>query len=233
MGLLNPLSSRVTAWDKSTPENVKAFAKDASSLLLRAKALETNRKFVPTEQFELSRILSHSPIVIGIAFPGGNQKKLLIDSASTIGEAINAVSDKLEILDCSPYSIYKVIGNIERVLNMNDNICDVVASIDALGRSMDSKLKYRFVYKKRIILENEVVEPTAEANILFPQAREDMMAGKVPVNEDKAAQLAALVLQHDLGDFVPNRHITTEVERYIPPNIVRRSMLSASDWDTK
>lgn len=131
----------MTAWDKTTPEQVKLFAKDSSSLLLRAKALDTNRKFVPTQNFELSRIVLHSPIVIAICFPGGNQKKLLIDSASTIGEAINAVSDKLEILDCSSYAIYKVIGNIERVLNINDNICDVVASIDALGRSMDSKLK--------------------------------------------------------------------------------------------
>ncbi len=224
---------RVTAWDKSTPEQVKLFAKDSSSLLLRAKALDTNRKFVPTQHFELSRIVQHAPIVIAICFPGGNQKKLLIDSASTIGEAINAVSDKLEILDCSTYAIYKVIGNIERVLNINDNICDVVASIDALGRSMDSKLKYKFVYKKRIILTNEAVEASSETNILFPQAREDMMGGKIPVNEDKSAQLAGLILQHDLGDWVANRHITTEVERYIPPNIVRRSMLSAAEWDQK
>jgi hypothetical protein len=228
---LNSSFSRVTAWDKSTPEQVKLFAKDSSSLLLRAKALETNRKFVPTQAFELQRIKMHAPIVIAITFPGGNQKKLLIDSASTIGEAINAVSDKLEILDCSSYSCYKVIGNIERVLNVTDNICDVVASIDALGRSMDSKLKYKFVYKKRIILNNDVVEAASETNILFPQAREDMMGGKIPVTEEKAAQLAALILQHDLGDWVANRHITTEVERYIPPNIVRRSMLSAADWD--
>lgn len=90
-------------------EKVKLFAKDSSSLLLRAKALDTSRKFVPTQTFELSRIVQHAPIVIAICFPGGNQKKLLIDSASTIGEAINAVSDKLEILDCSSYAIYKVI----------------------------------------------------------------------------------------------------------------------------
>jgi hypothetical protein len=223
----------VTAWDKSTPEQVKLFAKDSSSLLLRAKALDTNRKFVPTQAFELGRIVLHSPIVIAICFPGGNQKKLLIDSASTVGEAINAVSDKLEILDCSSYAIYKVIGNIERVLSINDNICDVVASIDALGRSMDSKLKYKFVYKKRIILSNETVEASSETNILFPQAREDMMCGKIPVTEEKASQLAGLILQHDLGDWVANRHITTEVERYIPPNIVRRSMLSAAEWDSK
>lgn len=225
--------ARVSAFDKSSPEQVKQFAKEASSLLLRAKALDTNRKFVPTEQFELQRISAHAPIVIAICFPGGNQKKLLIDSASTIGEAINAVSDKLEILDCSPYAIYKVIGNIERVLNINDNICDVVASIDALGRSMDSKLKYRFVFKKRIILQGESVEASSETNILFPQAREDIMAGKIPVTEDKACELAGLVLQHDLGDWGPNRHITTEVERYIPPNVVRRSMKSATDWDVK
>lgn len=98
---------------------------------------------------------------------------------------------------------------------------------------MDSKLKYKFVYKKRIILNNETVEASSETNILFPQAREDMMSGKIPVTEDKACQLASLILQHDLGDWVANRHITTEVERYIPPNIVRRSMLSASEWDSK
>jgi hypothetical protein len=123
--------SQVTAVDPSAPEEVKLFAKDSLSLLLRANAMDVDRSFFPTQGFEMERIKVHAPIFITVSFPEGNQKELSlsIDSISTIGEAINMVADKLEIVDASQYTLCNSIRGTDHSYRSFDNLCMLEAYI--------------------------------------------------------------------------------------------------------
>jgi hypothetical protein len=78
--------------------------------------------------------------------------QMLMDSASTIGEAINAVCDKLGISDCRPYAIYLVCSSGEESLRVNVNICDVVASVERRGET------FIFMFKRRLVQDLEKAE---------------------------------------------------------------------------
>jgi hypothetical protein len=63
--------------------------------------------------------------------------------------------------------------------------------------------------------------------IACAQAHEDLVAGRLTVAEDEAIHLAALALHVELGRWAEGRTFLTEVMRYIPALLLRRSMKSA------
>ncbi|KAI8438532.1 hypothetical protein MSG28_011006 [Choristoneura fumiferana] len=49
---------------------------------------------------------------------------------------------------------------------------------------------------------------------LFLQVKQDVLRGRLPVNFDLAAELAAYVLQSELGDYDPRRHVSGYVSEF-------------------
>ncbi|XP_047985481.1 band 4.1-like protein 4 isoform X4 [Leguminivora glycinivorella] len=49
---------------------------------------------------------------------------------------------------------------------------------------------------------------------LFLQVKQDVLRGRLPVNFDLAAELAAFVLQSELGDYDPRRHVSGYVSEF-------------------
>lgn len=223
---------RLMQQDANIPSHIGELIKCALTVLLRTKALDTVRTVEPSRVFELDLLATSRPIVLPVEFAGGNHKKLVIDSASTFGEVINALCDKFAITSASDYAVFIVTGAVERVADVLENVCNAVASIEALGRSLNVKLRYKFLFKRRLMFVDAKLEPQALTNVVFPQVREAILDGTTAVfSESTAVELAALLLQHEHGDWIASRRVMSELGRYVPAPLLTHSQRSAREWE--
>lgn len=173
------------------------YAKDTIYRMLRMDKNKVTRRFIPVIEFELERVLKRSPILVSIGFPGGNQKKLAIDSCTSFKEVQELLLDKLGVPGASGYAIYKKISKVyQKVLNPNDNICDTVATMKAYEESLKSKISFEFILRKRIFLLTEPPLDEQERILLYQQAFTDILEGSLPCSTFDLAKLGSLKVDY-------------------------------------
>ena len=225
---------RLSAQSKNALDDVRMLAKQTLTLLLRARAMKTVRKMVPVFETELFPLLSGASPVVTISYPAGlEQKTLSIDSATTAGECINALCDKLKVEDASRFAIMNESGTSCTALDPAANILDEMSNMNMLSRALSSQVLFELVFKKRMFLDADEPEQIADLKVLWPQVSSDLMKGRLVVPNERLPRFCAFVLHAEVGNWGPFRRILTELERYVPSNVLDRMLTSAAELETE
>lgn len=202
--------------------NAPTEHRDSAAFCMRSlrRTLQNGpRKLVPSTQ-ELEALKKRVPIVAKIKFMNGTEKAFLIESATTAGEMVDAINDRIELLDPSGFGLFEVFNNIARKLAPGDKLADSLAKGEQLQKSLgkDKKITFNFLYKKSIYLTvKSHFDDLVERDLMFHQTFHDILDGNLPCPEtDIAVTLAALKLQIDVGDYDPTRKIDEISKSYIP-----------------
>jgi hypothetical protein len=224
---------RITQQDQRAPEEVRRLASVCLRLLLRARAMESNRRMLPLYDFEIRRVLDGEQLTVVVAFPEGNKKKLIVDSATTFGEVTNVLCEKMDVGDASKYAVYKSFGVWESAAAPSENVCDTIAWAEGLRRAKGFKAPFELLFRKRIFLPTELPEAVSEAGIVFPQAVYGFRSGSLRAStDDMVVLLASLLLQYESGDWSSSRRIVQELDRVVPLVALKSSQLGATEWES-
>lgn len=149
---------------------------------------------------ELEALKDCRPIVIKIHLADGTIKSFIIDSASTVLEVSDSLSDKLLMRPSSQqngFTIMEVFNNIERDLNTDDKVADSLAKFENLQVAMKEQkmtITAKLIFKKRLFLTREL-DNQMERELVFHQTVTDLLMGVLPCADEEVVALAALKLQ--------------------------------------
>lgn len=175
------------------------------------------RLVLPSET-EIMHLEAMKPLPISVYFKNGSCITMLVESYSNA----NAVKRKLlkqlniTIPKMVYFGLYEFVQGEgyfeERYIEEQELIMDIITEGEGSNKIV---LQYR-VYPQLFSSEPETV------SFYYLQLAFDVVAGKIPINVDKAIQLAGLMLQVDRGNFTDAASLEAiQLEDYIPLNLYK------------
>jgi hypothetical protein len=198
---------------------------------LNRVAAAGRRLMVPGLQ-ELAAVRDRKPIMCRFDFPDSNKKAMYIDSQTTSKEVFGILAQKIGLKDPCGYAIYECYNNLERSLNENDNLADAIAKFERFEsdcRAKGIRVQFRFMFKRKVFLDPRVMpEDPVERSLMFYQAYNDLISGRLPCSEREAVQLAGLKLQIDYGDRPRETREVPNLPQLVPKTLWAQR--SAEEW---
>ena len=218
--LEGPLGWFCTQYIEGDPRpGVGEFAKLCLLKLPRIVDLGARRE-LPTS-LEIESTIRRDDVQFRVFFLDQKSLTVGINAWTTAKELAHIVSKKLGILHAAPFSIFEVCAaeDEERVLESDERPLDIVS----YWHRVEKKTDFKFQYKVRHFFDNAVPDDDEPAiDLLYVQAKHDVIDSKYPCSRQDAVTLAALQLQEEFSDF---HDATADFEnlllsKYLPENII-------------
>jgi len=171
--------------------------KDIATYCIRAlrRTMQNGAKKVPPSTAEMEAIDKRQPAPLRVKLMDGTDLLLLVDSATTAGETMQAIVNTIKMKDTQGFGLFEVYNNIARRLASNDHLLDAIAKSENLQKQMASrnvKISFNLLFKKSIFLDNkDYFEDLVCRDLIYHQLSHDVAEGAFPVPSDVAVRLAA------------------------------------------
>ena len=194
-----------------------------------------SRKELPLEN-EILMIENMKKISIPIYYFNGECYMLHIESYNSVNEVKKILFEKLAIeQDTSSFGLFETRFEknkiFETLLDEDRKIMDVISFWENKRRKGD-------LIEARICLKIKFFYPFPSSELhsfelLYRHSLNEILMGKIPINENLALKLAALALAVDYGDFSKEktRFLKLDMERLIPKNMI--SLYPPQTWIDK
>ncbi|PRP84330.1 class VII unconventional myosin [Planoprotostelium fungivorum] len=172
--------------------------KDIAGYCIRAlrRTVQNGTKKVPPSGPEFDAIDKRQPAPIRVKFMDGTDLLLLVDSATTAGEIMQAIITTIKMKDTQGFGLFEVYNNIARKLASSDHVLDAIAKSENLQKQMitrNVKISFNLLFKRSIFLDNkDYYEDLVCRDLIFHQLANDIAEGGFPVTSDVTIRLAAL-----------------------------------------
>ena len=213
---------------KSEDAAVAAWAKYCLRSLERSAFRESKRGFyrtVPPSDREVSLIRIRAPIPLSVYLCTGVVHEVLVDSASSINEAISLLARKIRLQDPSKFALYECFVNLggdrsrqERSLFLDEYVADSIAR----GEQVASSMRQHHILKRRVYLSAQSTDDQVEQDLFYAQLAGELVEGTLPANETEYVKLTALRLQAQHGDFSPALESNFDVTRDVPRSLAKK-----------
>ena len=173
-----------------------------SALIHCPKSFRLGRRMDVPAPMELEALRSGIDISIRVNFIDGRVTYIIVNSWTTIADAVKVLARKIGCLSTEPYWLFEVEPNgYERLLTDTDRVLDIMSSwfVTEDGTQQNVTLVPSIVFKVAFffdISERDV----ASVELYYLQVRQDMVSARYPQTLEGAFYLAALCLQDDFGD---------------------------------
>jgi len=182
---------------------------DGAAFCLRAlsKICELGtRRELPTV-VELESTLRRERALVRVFFLDAKFVAVPVDSWTTAAGCVEAVCDLLGVRSRAPFALFEAsTEDEERALDPEERVLDLVAYWHRLEVEARAKLgkqasleEFHFQFKVRFFLEVPD-DDQAAVEMLYVQAKHDVVDARYPCSEQDAVTLAALQLQEEFGD---------------------------------
>lgn len=158
------------------------------------------------------------PHAIPVHMMNGSYQVVSFDGSTTIEEFLNTLSQEIGCRDAGSngftlFSDDPIERDLEHYLDPEAKLCDVISKWETAlrekgsGKFENSKV-IQLTYKNR--LYNKIatrVETDKERLLLCYQTNAQIVQGRFPLSRELALELASLMSQIDMGDYVPGAEI--------------------------
>ncbi len=151
---------------------------------------------------------------------------VIIDDSQTVAEHCVLIAEKLDLPNPEEYSL--LLPGSTRWLNASEPLCS--QNVD------DGSM---VVFKKKYFVTDMQIDKSdiKQLGLLYHQCQKAIVAGEYPCSTEEAVSFAALQLQIDHGDFIPNKHAVGFVDAnlYLPPRNRKKKKEEQAmfrDWQT-
>jgi len=159
-----------------------------------------------------------------------------VESWTTAGELARMLATQLGIRDPRPFRLFDMSvtssgdGTDEKLLAPSQRVLDLISlwnrkeEEECHGKSKNyvPRNQRRLVYRVHLYLEVQETD-TAALQLMFEQAKSDVLVARYPCTERDAITLAALQLQEQLGDYPQDRlpeQLRGKLDRYLARKFV-------------
>ena len=194
------------------------------------------RKQVPSKQ-ELECLINNKPVAIQVNLCNDTFKTLKTDSYTLVKDVEDELVKKYNLTCRTPFAMYeRADANVERILNSEDRILDVLASwenrkftdeVEVVEAKSSRKTKFdkhkdankkikkveieygSLLYKAKLVLKmdnGEIMGDPEAVNLIYVQATQDVITERYPFQEKDITVIAALQLQATFGNFSKDVH---------------------------
>lgn len=133
---------------------------------------------------------------------------VIIDDSCTVAEHCVLIAEKLDLPNPEEYSL--LLPNATRWLHAGETLA---------SQNIDDGTMV--VFKKKYFVTDMQIDKSdiKQLGLLYHQCQKAIVAGEYPCSTEEALSCAALQLQIDHGDFIPNKHQPGFVDavKYLPP----------------
>lgn len=178
------------------------------------------RRELPTE-VEVESTIRQIGTTVRIFFVDGKCASMPVDPWTTAAALVRALCRLLGICDMQPFAIFEVsTDDEERALDADERVLDVVAywhrietkntpqAASAVSATIAAKVvaeNFHFKFKVRYFFDVGF-EDEAAVEMMYIQAKHDVVDARYPCAEQDALTLAALQFQEEFGDALTNVH---------------------------
>ncbi|KAG9392454.1 hypothetical protein J8273_5446 [Carpediemonas membranifera] len=168
---------------------------------------------------------------VQVALVDGSAKTIVIDKDLSARELVEILAEKLEIVsDLDQYCICESRNNGALV----KSLVAEAKPFDVMSEWNGKKDEAKFLFKRLFLMApNETAKDEATVYLLFIQARDDILTGRLYVSPEQAIQFAGLSMQATYGDHNANRHVLGFLEKniaeFIPASILKSKRVP--DWE--
>lgn len=158
------------------------------------------------------------PHAIPVHMTNGSYQVVSFDGSTTIEEFLDTLSNEIGCRDATAngftlFSDDPIERDLEHYLDPEAKLCDVISKWETAlrekgsGKFENSKV-IQLTYKNR--LYNKIstrVETDKERLLLCYQTNAQIVQGRFPLSRELALELASLMAQIDMGDYVPGAEL--------------------------
>lgn len=233
--VMNFLNAKLKEYKENGLETLQVMAQYCFFRLKFMFESGASRNELPLEN-EILMIENMKKISIPIYYFNGECYMLHIESYNSVSEVKKILFKKLAIeQDTYFFGLFetKFENNkiFERLLEEDQKIMDVISFWDNKRRNGDL-IEARICLKIKFFYQFSSSE-LHSFEFLYRHSLNEILMGKIPINESLALKLAALALAVDYGDFSKEktRFLKLDMERLIPKNMI--SLYPPQNWIDK
>ncbi|KAJ8609686.1 hypothetical protein CTAYLR_009387 [Chrysophaeum taylorii] len=206
--------------------------------LQKIQNLGTRRELPTTVEVEST--LRFENALIRIFFLDGKFVSVAVNSWTTAADCVRLVCDLLDVKTRDPFALFEVSADDEeRVLDADERVLDLVAYWHRLSTEKQQQAPtqlhattttttttttgstFHFQFKVRYFL-NVPDNDTAGVEMMYVQAKHDVVDARYPCSDQDAITLAALQLQEEFGDAPTDdcQYLKGNLGKYLNDNTV-------------
>ncbi|OWM68374.1 hypothetical protein CDL15_Pgr004856 [Punica granatum] len=208
-----------------TDSEVQVLAMSAMNALKRS--IKAGPRHTIPGREEIEALLTGRKLTTIVFFLDETFEEIAYDMATTVADAVEELAGIIKLSAYSSFSLFEcrkaVTGSKspepgnEEYIGLDDNkyIGDLLAEFKASkDRSKGEILHCKLTFKKKLFRESdEAVTDPMFVQLSYVQLQHDYILGNYPVGRDDAAQLSALQILADIGDW------SSLLEQYLPRQI--------------
>lgn len=165
------------------------------------------RRELPTP-VEIESTMRMDKAWVRVFFLDAKYVTLKVDAWTTAAQFAAQIAGLLGVADGAPFSVFEVsTEDEERVLDADERVLDLVAYWDRLEREAREKKgkkseveEFHFAYKVRHFFDVKDGDDAA-VELIYVQAKHDVVDARYPCEAQDAITLAALQVQEEFGDI--------------------------------
>ncbi len=243
------------AVESSTSTEIKERA-ELARVLLDVIEQSGERQNVPTKD-EVEAVRNLRLIDVKVRLTDGQEILIKVDPFSTVGEAEKIIQRRLGLRFTQAFGLFEAAADTEDLLASDQRLQDVVSSWDKsmeeeeeaedLRKAKKKKKKKKveeperprveythLLYQAKLSLNTsgpdkvpDLLQDSKAINMLYDQATRDVLEDRIIPEERDVTRLAALKLQVDEGDYMPDIHrpgfLLKNMRNYIPGTMMPKN----------
>lgn len=212
----------------SFQSEIKKIAQFSMQRLRRT--LQTGPRRLPPSIKEYERVIGFAPVTVQVRFLDGRTVGFLIDSSSTVAEAMEAIVDRIALRNATGFGLYECFNSIQKKFREENILADSLTKAQSLSRQHKQEIDHYFLFRKCAFTDIKLsFEDPVERELIYGQIHENVVSDELPVSEEICIALASLDLQITVGDWSEERDLSHEfVEQLIPS--LRFPIHSVEEW---
>eukprot|EP00118_Oscarella_pearsei_P013163 m.102222 g.102222 ORF g.102222 m.102222 type:complete len:1858 (+) comp37156_c0_seq6:100-5673(+) len=164
----------------------------------------TRPRDYPPSREEIIACLGRRELTAVVHCFGGGTCKISISSATTAGEVVHKLSLGIGVMDSkNRFALFEQCGELSKAIEDRAVVADILAKFEryeAHGINEGGK-RWRLFFKLFCFLDVNVSTDSLEFGFMFEQAYNDVIQSRFPAPTQTYVRLAALRIQHDVGDY--------------------------------
>jgi len=231
--LKDPLMAHCVAVLEDHPEpTVKKYAEACLHNIPMICELGPRRELPTLVEMESCKRLK--PVVVRVNFLDNKYFMVPVNSWTTVQHFHEMIRRRLGIQDGRSFAVYEVSSNEEeRSLDKQERILDLVAYWNRLQAEERNKKgknaeveSFSFLFKAKLFFELKN-DDHAGVEMMYIQAKHDVVDARYPCSDQDAITLAALQVQEEFGDHPggdqPCSYITNKLYKYVTAKTIESS----------
>lgn len=246
------------AVESSTSTEIKERA-ELARVLLDVIEQCGERQTVPTKD-EVEAVRNLRLVDVRVRLTDGQEIPIKVDPFSTVGEAEKIIQRRLGLRFTQAFGLFEAAADSEDLLASDQRLLDVISSWDKsmeeeeeaedLRKAKKKKKKKKveeperprveythLLYQAKLSLNTsgpdkvpDLLQDTKAINMLYDQATRNVLEDRIIPEERDVTRLAALKLQVDEGDYMPDIHrpgfLLKNMNNYIPGSMMPKNAKS-------